>query len=526
MTPNTTVTLFQTDFDISNKHVVYVTSEGDAFGAVSSFPSKTFTNCYWQRNGRAFRANGNINELQNYNYCVFENNGTRNYAFITSFEYHNDAYTDVYITLDWWLNYAGKYDFHMSPMIRQHPVSDFMGRNLYKEPYQPERIEPCASVEIAGTDIDNNVCLITQVSTQDEGRTVTFWEAIANTIQGNGAAIADYFSDVKSYPCDCIYEVQGNTSVVSITEAQQIAETFVHIGKPDYVIGAYKIPSWCRTIKSGKDVTSMTPYTETIYLPAPENEGEVKWNKILCSKQYNQISLFIYGEKNDLNIELFNPTELDSIQFAMFCNQSQNGCIAISPSNYGEIGGNKACTVFTSPPWDSVALLANVNQPWYQSSQQVTQLIAGMGASIGMAVGLAPIPAIATTAGLTTIRAMEGFNEKLSGSFGGNSGRISPVAGNVSAVRVIRYMPDLESIVQLNYCFSMYGYSYGGTPQLPNLHNMPFWNYVETLDAVITGREVPQWALDACIKRFNSGIFIYNNIGTYKKTDNCSSNIL
>lgn len=36
MAPNTTVTLYATDFDITNKHVVYADSEGAALAAVSS----------------------------------------------------------------------------------------------------------------------------------------------------------------------------------------------------------------------------------------------------------------------------------------------------------------------------------------------------------------------------------------------------------------------------------------------------------------------------------------------------------
>ena len=121
---------------------------------------------------------------------------------------------------------------------------------------------------------------------------------------------------------------------------------------------------------------------------------------------------------------------------------------------------------------------------------------------------------------------MENFNQKLSGLFSSNSGRMSSVAANVDAIRITRFMPDETSIEYLNRCFSMYGYSFGGSPQIINLHNMPVWNYVETNGAVITGKEVPQWAIDECIKAFDSGIFIYNGIGNYKKTELVDTNIL
>ena len=127
MTPNTTVTLYATDFDISNRYVIAADSIGEALSIVGAYPSRVYTDCYWQRTDEfVFRCKGNINEVEQYNYCVFLNNGRYTFAFVTKCQYVNDAMTWVYLTIDPWLNFAGQYVSMTVPCAA--PIREATGR--------------------------------------------------------------------------------------------------------------------------------------------------------------------------------------------------------------------------------------------------------------------------------------------------------------------------------------------------------------------------------------------------------------
>lgn len=530
MTPNTVVTLYQTDFDITNKHVVYVQSEGDALGAVSAYPSKVFPECSWQREGSAFRARGNINEIEKYNYCTFNNNGEVNFAFIVDCEYRNDDYTDVIIKIDPWLNYAGKYQFHDSPVIRQHPAADTAFLSTESEPVSADRFFEGSNVTYGSVIDDNMINVITLWRPDQYSTFETFWSGLAGIFEGNGNILQTIFENAESIPCDCFNETQGTTSILTPEGAQNCINNFLYIDRPDGVVAAYHIPKSFRSLESGISLSEMPPKGEFINLPAPASWSTAKWEKIKYSNQYNIINANIYGNSANYEIEGFYSGYLAPKQFQMIAFQGLNGQISLSPVEYRtSVFQNTSNYTLQSPSWDRVALTGGINanastMGGYMAGG-LTAVVGALlsGVSGGLSTGL--MVAGGSQIAKTAISSID-IDKQTATYISGSRPNINSLSSYTIPIVITHYIPDPFSLQKLNRYFSTYGYSFGGKMMPLNLNNMPYWNYVETENAVITGQEVPQWAISQVIKMFNSGVFIYNNIGTYKKTENVEANIL
>ena len=520
MTPNTTVTLYATDFDITNKHVVFATSEGDALAAVSSFPSRSFPNCYWQREGRAFRAPGNINDIEKYNYCVFDNNGHKNFAFITSFEYHNDAYTDVSIQIDPWLNFAGKYTFHPSPVVRQHPESD-PSEPTYNlpEPIQPGRqiVGSYNSYGQAAND-DDLIHVITKYNVlQSPGTTTGFWQAVGNTFTGNGAGLSEYYGNVIVNPCNCEVCVQPNTMIIGTAIIQSFMKKINDVNAGDVIIDAYHIPLAFRTTGGEQglffnDLPVKNGDNMTLFMPASVQSA--KWNKTKYSGQYNFIQASVFGETRDYDISLFK--DIFVVTFAWYSFQHSQGNVVLVPRQYAVQSNQYEVTYgIQSPVWDRVQLSV--------TSARTYHALSGVADTV-MGVLAGNIPSWGDLAGVA--ESLGGNRSVQSSVRGSNSTSVSTANYAGIPIELKWFCPSDSDIERIDAYFSTYGYSMGGEIQPLNTHNMPFWNYVETRNAVITGTEVPQWAINNVIKMFDSGVFIYSDIGSYKKTENVAENHL
>lgn len=524
MNPNTTVTLYATDFDITNKHVIYADSEGAALAAVSSFPSRVYTNCYWQRTDSfVFRATGNINDVEKYNYAVFLNNGKYNFAFITKCQYINDDMTWVYLEIDPWLNFAGQYEFHDSPMERAHPIADDDFENVVTS--EPINVFPHVGVNIAsygdqGTD-DSLTCVVTRVSaTAYQGQATDFWNGLGKLIfEGDGSSLSTMFSAVSAQGCDCGVCTQGNTSVVTAGQLAQIQYNYARVNKEEDMLYAYHIPKSVRTAAGGLNIGSMQPYRISvgqIDLTPGQWKTLNKWKKGWQSPQFNEVRLTVCGNTRIFDFNEIVPEAIQDgqIRFAGYATQDAGGCLAIGCVSYAGAYGQ---SIVSGKQWDSVQINAVVTP---NKQDYITTGLKGIADVIiqGAATGVEGAS-----------RAFDNVGEKVQGH--------AIVKGtNITSIGVYNLMNPLvqaeyragtkEDADMLNNLFSTYGYNMGGLVRPINLNGMPHWTYNKTRQAVITGRGVPQNYIDKVIDMFNSGIFIYKTIGDYKKLEQWETNIL
>lgn len=521
MTPNTTVTLFATPFDATNKYVVKAESEAEAFSIVSSFPSKEFTNCYWQRNYSAFRANGNINEISRYNYCVFENNGKKNFAFITSLEYHNDAYTDVNIQLDFWLNYAGQYTFQPSPMRRCHPEQD-----RYYESMEGEPIDIAAYVpnEVYNSNTptgytDEFVHVITTVNALTfRDQPVDYWDAFAKMFLGEGNQFGTLLNELKMTPCNCDGIIQGNTSICDSEKLSMLVESFEKAGRTDCIVTAYRVPTAARIMGlNAFDYADLPGRLDSFNISRGFTSVITYWNKIKYSPQFNHITINLGGNIKEYSTAIAGVTN-DQLQFVAYSNQSENGCTRINCIDYKNANEG----VVFSPSWDKVQI-AGVGSERAAFIKSMVNLIPGISTVSRTMQNYQPLKnrgnfhdvvgAIGDliSEGMAIPTQVQGQGYLI----GNNAENLTSFCLRNPLYTCAWYIPMDSDLERINNMFCTYGYSYDGEVK-PITFPMPIWSYYQTQEAVITGNTVPQEAIARCISRFNAGIFVFNNVSQYK----------
>ena len=535
MNPNTVVTLYATDFDISNRHIVYVTSEAEALGAVSTFPKKVYPDCYWQRDASAFRATGNINEVKKYNYCTFENNGKLNFAFITNFTYINDDMTMCHIEIDPWLNYGGTagYIIGASPIDRQHIVADsgFNSNGDFPEPIDlmTEWPEMSDTQGDPGTDDATNF-IITGVDLLNFlNKAQTLYDGLGSLIKdGDGSSLGAMFSALSANQCNCEVCIQAPTSTSGGMAGSALA-SFAAVGRSDLIYGGYHIPKAFRTYKGTSTSIGSMPVKDIDELKVDPSiwKSAAHWKKIWQSPQYNKIRVNVCGIIRDYPISEFADTKrMDGkITFKGKATQDAAGCITIFSEDYKQGAGQ---SIVQSPSWDRVQVngVGVRRNSEFEAGVQMTKAATAIGSTLYSAIN--PLTNIDLSGLDVAENALNSAINTMRGtpySVGQNAVSISSYNLLAPLVEVAWIGGGVGDMNRLNNFFSTFGYARGGQTEEVHLNDMPIWNYVKTVSANIIGKAVPQKDVIKIINMFNRGVFIYNGISNYKQLNKVSQNI-
>lgn len=114
VTPDTRIILLKSPLQLSNKHQITFANSSEQFQYFYNLPKLEEDNAMYQRKDNVIRFPVHADTLQEYNYCMYQNENYGNkwfYAFITNIQYVNDncSYisikTDVFQTWQFNLNY-------------------------------------------------------------------------------------------------------------------------------------------------------------------------------------------------------------------------------------------------------------------------------------------------------------------------------------------------------------------------------------------------------------------------------------
>lgn len=551
MTPNTTVTLYATPFDISNKYVIKAESPGEALGIVSAYPSKVYTDCYWQRgNDFVFRANGNINEVEQYNYCVFLNNGRYNFAFITQCDYVNDAMTLVHLAIDPWLNYAGQYIFHDSPMVRAHPSNDNAPQGFYTQEPITCNERPRIEQESGGhfTDDLPVLYIMTGVRAQDINldTTVTdYWDGVLDlTKEISVQRLIDWSKNMKPHYTNAGNVLQPNTCVGDALLISGIVASFLQNGMDNMLIGAYHVPHYFNPNQGAAiDADLIEGKYTTFEISTALTTTAHKWRKMKVSPQFRKLILNAAGNTREIPFEYLAAmsTTESPVTIRIDINPSYNGFFTLKVANLGDVMDN---FMVQSPPWDRVPLLAfGVQNTVFQRyfAKTASRAAGGLWDVIGNAVKgfaaggaagaiAAGVGSLAGEAGNFLLNQPSeniGVKDEVLGSgavVGGAAGSMTVYNQSAPIFMATIYSPSNGDCIRIAKMFGTYGYMMDGEIVPITLTGLPYWKYYQTVDAAIEGRQVPQRYLSQIISRFNSGIFIFTDTSSYKDFSKAADN--
>lgn len=538
MTPNTTVTLYATPFDISNKYVIAANSPGEALGIVSSYPSKVYTDCYWQRdNDFVFRANGNINEVEQYNYCVYLNNGRYNFAFITECDYVNDAMTLVHLATDPWLNYAGQYVFHDSPMIRCHPASDSTTEGLHTS--EPMNVLLTTLTQVSGGMYNEDstmtylVTTLKSTSLPDTTAITDYWNGmLALAQQTSVSGLINWSLQLQSGYTYAGNAIQPNTSV-GTSAIDKIVDAFIQNGMQSAIIAAYHVPT--SLIPGGTAIDAQTLPLEVIHKQLNiDMPVTPKWRKTKISPQFRKIVLNCAGNSREIPIE-FMAAKLYSggnLDIDIITNPNMFGNFTAQVQGISDTF--KQMFQCVSPVWDRVPLVGygvdqmvfkqaiyntvtNVASTGFDSIGQLTDKINWIKQGV---VGTLAAAGREVAEGVAAEyqNSMNTQQRVLNGgvAIGGASASISAYNQTAPLFKAISFTPSGPDVQKIDRIFGTYGYIMDGEIVPIEFKTLPYWKYYQTQEAAIEGRKVPQRYLSQIIQRFNAGIFVFNDVASYK----------
>lgn len=517
----TSVYLFDSPFDDSGKHLLIPSDrsvEGFLKEIVNAFPYKRYDNVTWERVGQTFRAPVRYDEIKKYNYMAYQNENSIEFAYITSFQYVNNRLTFVNVDIDYWATYIDKFDFHPSPIMRQHPGSDGFFANWMPEPTQVDRWEISRTEQGFVKDDDDTVYLMTANDSDTySNRSSDFYMAIAQLAAGNSNAMSNFFSTVSVTPCSCSGLVQSNTGKMSRSQALEVVKRYAKCGRQEDIIGAYHIPKIFQNSTTGENLSELSNTSGELEL-VQEFAEKPLWNKLYTSPQFNRLTVNLFGSAKEYDFRYFDEDALlnKKYKFKWSANQSQLGGVVISPEQYGN--GTNGDYSLASSTWDAVQL-------------STTQLnTSGVARDVGnFAVAtLGNILSLDIKGGL---QSAEEFAENMGARYEESDLTIGTPTGSLTmynalfpAISIAWYHPSLQDIKKLNNYFCLYGYNYNGNVAPIETNSLPIVNYVHTSGAIVTATDAPQNAISYISNRLDSGVWFWHGVGNYKRTDKILEN--
>lgn len=540
ITPSTNLKLLKNPNNLSNENQLTfsnATAQYNYFNSLTKLEVEDFT---YQRKDYVIRYNACIDDILDYNYCMYQNEAYDNkwfYAYIINMRYVNDNVTEITIKTDVFQTYQFDLTYKACFVEREHVNDDTIGLHTI-----PEGLETGDYIvgDKVNTDFGNAhpVIMVTEYCRLN---TVTDTDGYnmknKNKLMSGGGTMAGIYQG-------CMFLLCGDDLAV-----KNILASYADAGKLDAVVGLFMAPD---TLTGYADPTlsssTMWYYTSWsgglaygpfLYLPF-YNGIASDMGIIAIGKPYNGIDgvtpknnkLYTYpyiylmgtnntGISNTYQYEYFN----DSSIFTGYCRFQTHGIIT------------PGCSIKTVPLYykkTDYNYAEGIPLGKYPicsySGDMYTNWLTQNGVNIGISLlgGAAQIAAGAVLAS-TGAGALAGAGQITSGvtNIASTLGSVyehslmpphiqgDTNTGDINYVRTRNnfsfYKMNIkaEMVTVIDRYFTMYGYKVN-TVKVPNITGRTCWNYVKCIGANIEGL-IPEYYLDEIKSLFNAGITLWHD---------------
>lgn len=547
--PQTDLILLKCPLEVDQQNQLTFNNETAQYNYFNGLPKLVGgTDFTYQRKDGRVRFNADIEDIRDYNYCMYRNNAYSNkwfYAFITDMEYANDGVTFIKLKTDVWQSWMFSIEIKPSFVQREHVNDDSIGAHTLDEdlPTGEPIMNDFQDWIVASNDEDKQR-VVAQVTTLPDGFNIpaAYETRVYNTI-----------------PQGCYFLVFNGPNTL-----QQFIKWYDKMSKRDAIVAVFLVPysmvddAFYADCQVGDIGTFKIGFLPPTYLPenfiftgdpitysstldgyAPKN------NKMYCYPySYLYVSnnagtdvIYHYEDWQDPTEPYFSTRGVIgqgcSIQLFPYAYKKQS-----LSSGYGAYG--ISCAKLPILSWVSDYYLN------WQAQNGVNNVInAAIGAGrgglriAGGALDLAGNMAAASFNGgsLTAAGAGSAITSMGSGFLDVFSSVHSAIHENYVAELVpnqamgntncgdITYAMDkcgftfrkmscrYEYAVMIDNYFSMFGYKVNQV-KVPNVNGRTNWNYVKCVQANILGN-VPQADIEELKAIFNTGITFWHNPANY-----------
>lgn len=565
ITPQTELKLLKVPILINNKNQLTFVSKEAQYNYFNGLPKIEQDNFSYQRHNSVIRFPAHIDEILEYNYCMYQNENYSNkwfYAFITNMTYINDGMTEISITTDvfqtWQFDITWKQSFVEREMI--NVADDIIGANRINEGLETGEYTVKKSYTMSDL---NHLYIIAYVG-----------ESIKNN---GGAGITTpqrgyKYNGVYSSVCFIACNDTGFNYIMSLMPNEDNSNNILTIFTVPKLAITSQILTEIET--SGYKVLNDNFYATPTYLhsfidaltTSSDFEGYVPKNRKLLGYPFTYLGFSpINGNRKIFRFEDFRNNQPD---FEVESEINPNPNVCFIPWNYKRPNTNLdyKCTeeMCSMSGYPNISYKTDVFNTWLAQNQEILNLSLSQEATSYQQQTANNIMGLIQDSGNSglSIASNMASNDKKN-SNGGNiiSDIFNAITGSASRgmnqgfsqknhelniqmqmaqVEKQKMLPDNANLSssatimgyglindnifntyiirrqfaeKIDKFFDMYGYK-TNTLKIPNLNNRPNWNYVKTINANLIGN-IPQNDLLTIKSFFDNGITLWHNPQTY-----------
>lgn len=530
ITPSTNLKLLKNPNNLSNENQLTfssATAQYNYFNSLTKLEVEDFT---YQRKDYVIRYNACIDDILDYNYCMYQNEAYSDkwfYAYITNLRWVNDHVTEITIKTDVFQTFQFELTYKASFIEREHVNVDTVGLHTI-----PEGLETgeyvCSSIQSLYSGANTCYICIAVSDLTDE---------VSADLNTDIRQFGGIYSGVNFLVCD------------TPLAASKTIKAWDKVGKGDAITSVFMIPTSLTGTLTFKTYTSdgvtynlaIPPYTSTyttlnttgaITSPSTINGYTPKNNKLFCYP-YN----YFYVTNNvgmdiDFHYEDFvnNSASFKTIGsitpgcsikcFPLNYKKLSDTNSSMNSYNYGISGAKYPICSWTSDVYTNwltqngvniAGITLNAAQKGYVGGALMTALGIGQLATGNIIGGATMASGLGQIAGTM----QENYQHSLipdTAKGNGNSGDITFSAGNMD-IPLYKMCIRSEMAQSIDSYFSMFGYKVN-IVKVPNITGRTNWNYVKTIGANIEGL-IPEFYLNEIKGLFNAGITLWHNPSTF-----------
>lgn len=549
ISPQTNLFLLKNKLTLDYKNQLTFASKQAQFNYFYNLPKIEIDNISYQRKDSIIRFPEHIDNLLEYNYCMYQNENYGNkwfYAFIVNMRYVNDNMTEITIATDvfqtWQFDIKFKESFVEREMI--NVADDIPGANLLNEGLET------GEFKVGGTANFNELMPVAVIAytrnPYDDG--LTNQQPSALGVQVNGIPNGMYF-------CVCsFYYLQGVLGEINSKGHGDAIMTiftipaFALIGFNNWTLEditeGLGVMWWVvNDIKAPKHTINLvsTPSSLDGYTPRNQKLRTYPFMYLGYNPTNGNSKIYRYED-------FLNGTPI----FDMYSEINQNPTVCFIPQNYRGSNGDGMSDLVTLQGYPTLGWITEYYNTWLaqnsniinlkmereqmnyeynvarQKAGQIGQVVGAVGSGISGNYGAAAQSSfnVGIEQGMMGQTEMNHFyniydmmaqKEKQAmlpnqGSLAGSNATLlgyDLMDNNIFT----RYTIKRQYAERIDKFFDMFGYMTNKI-KIPNLNNRPKWNYIKTEGANILGN-IPQLDLQLIKNMFDNGVTLWHDTNTF-----------
>lgn len=544
--PNSEIYLIKCPIELDNENQLNFANATTQHNYFNGLPKLSLTNATFQRKDGTIRWPGSMEDILEYNYCMYRNKNHGNkwfYAFIENMEYVSDSMTAIKIKTDVWQTWQFALNWKKCFVEREHVNDDTFGKNLVNE----------------GLETGEYVCSKDEVFRYNKApgsqNQFDYYIVMQTTMIPNNQPLPSGCGKVIGNVPNGLYYLCFRYSVAGQNEMNKVIQWFDENKNGDAIVALFLAPE-----SIGPMTRRLTPLNSDgtnlveIYYPQETTASVVLTNNKTFQMRtsldgYTPVNNKVYsypfnyflvsnnnGDTFEYRFEDFGDTydspAVDAARFSPVGVLTQGCEVKLYPINY-----KKARSV--TGEWDYsingakypiLSWTSDYYLNWKAQNQAHLYAKTGLNAITSIASAALTAPSI-VGAGMAAANIaggiMDAMHQETIASMVPDQAKGNTATGDLNfsnqadAFSFRQMCVRYEFAKRIDDFFSAYGYRVNEY-KIPNRTGRSNWNYVKTQGCNITG-DMPQSDILEIKEMFNRGVTIWHNPSTfldYSQTNN------